>query len=97
MIKYLLWKCLHNKLTSRCYIDHIGINIDPTCPVCKNDKETIEHTFTNCKQSSITRTQGVLMPLQIITLSHWPQNIKNLNNTTPSPYLTWKDLYPFVL
>lgn len=48
-IKILLWKCLHNKLPTRSYLHHIGLNIDPTYPVCKDENEYRIHIFTNCK------------------------------------------------
>lgn len=49
-MKFLLWKCRHNKLPTRSYLSYIGINIDPTCPVCKQDTESIEHIFCSAMQ-----------------------------------------------
>lgn len=48
-IKYFLWKCLHNKLPTRSYLNYIGINIDPICPTCKSENETNDHIFIRCK------------------------------------------------
>lgn len=47
-ISYFLWLCYHNKLPSRAYLHHIGLNIDEQCPVCRKGEENLTHIFQTC-------------------------------------------------
>lgn len=86
-IQILLWKCLHNKLPTRSYLNHIGLNIDPTCPVCKEENESIKHIFTNCKAVLNYWTKIGLNSSAHRNDTHWLQKVRNLNNNTFSPHL----------
>ncbi|KAH0773137.1 hypothetical protein KY290_010274 [Solanum tuberosum] len=43
--KVLLWLWAQGRLPTHAYLHHIGIDIDPLCPVCSLAHETIEHVF----------------------------------------------------
>lgn len=96
-IKFLLWKRLHNRLPTRSYLHHIGLNINPLCPVCKNEEETLKHIFTTCTVGKNYWTTLGLRFTPGIRGTQWIHSIKNLRSSTPSPYLTWEKIFPFVV
>lgn len=44
-IKIFIWKCYHNRIPTRSYLAHIGININPKCPTCKLHDEIFITSF----------------------------------------------------
>lgn len=47
-IQYHLWICYHGKLFTVAHLAHQGIQINPTCAICKAHDESIEHLFREC-------------------------------------------------
>ncbi|OWM83917.1 hypothetical protein CDL15_Pgr004348 [Punica granatum] len=42
-IQHLIWLCCHEKLATRAHLAAIGIPVDPSCPICHCQEETIQH------------------------------------------------------
>lgn len=97
-MKFLLWKCYHNRLPSRSYLHHRGINVDKLCTVCRQQEEDIPHIFIHC-----TIAQKLWQSLNIST--NWPNckdnlrvdKLKNSNPSIPSTMLTWSQLFPYAI
>jgi len=51
-IKIFLWQLCHNALPVRGTLLQRGINIDPSCPLCLSNIESIEHLFKDCLVAS---------------------------------------------
>lgn len=96
-IKYFLWQCLHNRLPYREYLQHIGINIDCTCPMCHKEVKSIVHIFIRCPLvQPLWRKLGIeSLPLTFTT--HWLIYIKNLNPKLESQFISWTNLFPFLI
>jgi len=47
-IQFFLWKCSHNSIgVNECLVAR-GVNIDPTCPLCKKEPKSILHVLRDC-------------------------------------------------
>lgn len=47
-IQFFLWKCAHNIIgVNDCLIAR-SVNIDPFCPLCRKEPETIMHALQDC-------------------------------------------------
>lgn len=78
-MKFLLWKYLHNKLPTRVYLNHIGINIDPICSLCKQDRENISHIFIHCIAVKDFWAQLGINMSGCNPTNHWLINLRDLN------------------
>lgn len=38
-IKFFFWKCMYNHIPCRAYLSHIGMNINKTCTIYRNNEE----------------------------------------------------------
>ena len=47
-LKIFLWQLYQNALPSRDTLLRRGLNIDPSCPPCQNDIESLDHIFFEC-------------------------------------------------
>lgn len=47
-IQFLLWKCAHNSIGVNDCLVARGVNIDPFCPLCRKELETIMHALRDC-------------------------------------------------
>lgn len=47
-IQFFLWKCFHNSIGVNVCLNARGINLDPLCPRCKKEPETIIHMLHDC-------------------------------------------------
>lgn len=47
-IKDLLWRAANNCVPTKTQLRSRHVNIDATCPMCKNQRETIPHCFVEC-------------------------------------------------
>jgi len=47
-IKVFLWQLYHNALPIRRTLLRRGCNIDPLCPLCEDEVESIDHLFKGC-------------------------------------------------
>lgn len=45
--------CSHNRLPTKRYLHHIGMNIDTICSICKGAEEIITHIFFECPIAQI--------------------------------------------
>ena len=50
-IQFFLWKCFHNSIGVNVCLNARGINLDPLCPRCKKEPETIIHMLRDCTES----------------------------------------------
>lgn len=100
-IKFFLWKYLHNKLPTRAYLNYIGINIDPTCPMCKTSTENLEHIFITCPIVNEAWERLRLDKYNSIdsknTKNHWLTTLRDLQPPLLPNLLNWPDLFPFVV
>ena len=49
-IQFFLWKCAHNSIgVNECLVGR-GMNIDPLCPLCRKEPESIIHALRNCEK-----------------------------------------------
>lgn len=47
-IKLFLWLLSHKNLLVRAHLSNIGLAINPDCPSCRVQDETLDHLFVNC-------------------------------------------------
>ena len=50
-IQIFLWQLFHNALPVRDTLFHRGLPLDPLCPLCLQEVESIEHLFVHCPLS----------------------------------------------
>ena len=55
-LKIFCWCLLLNRLPTRARLSNWGIGINPTCPLCRNAQETVDHIFTVCSFSLLVWT-----------------------------------------
>lgn len=48
-----MWRLAKNILPTRHNLQKKGISLDPLCPLCHSDVETVEHLFMNCNLSKL--------------------------------------------
>ncbi|KAL6566692.1 hypothetical protein OROMI_015096 [Orobanche minor] len=51
-IKVFLWKCAKNILPVKANLTKRGVNVDPICPRCGENEETVQHALRDCPWSS---------------------------------------------
>lgn len=47
-IQFFLWKCSHNSIGVNECLAARGVNVDPSCPLCKKEPESILHALRDC-------------------------------------------------
>lgn len=96
-IKIFIWQCLYDRLTCRAYLAHIGINIDPICPICKKEEEFIPHIFFYCNTTrqlwDSMRWSNFYEPLG----RRWLIQVRNFDQNLGEEIISWKFFYPFSL
>lgn len=96
-LKFLLWKCFHDRLPTRSFLHHIGINIDPICSFCKIHRETSKHIFLECMA---VKQLWFLLGIDTGSWNNansWLTSIRDQNVTLKSGIISWKDMFPFVI
>lgn len=97
-IKHYLYKCMHNKLPTRSYLNHISMQIDSICTLCHQENESIIHIFLHWPYALHFWNDIGLNTNLLDTLNmHW-MNV--LRETTPPNLLyslSWDDFLPFAL
>lgn len=48
-IQSFVWRCYHNGIGTRMCLARRGIQIDPMCPLCQFEPESIIHTLRDCE------------------------------------------------
>lgn len=48
-IQFCLWLCMHNSLPTSEVLGSRGLNLNPTCPLCLKETESIDHLIRRCK------------------------------------------------
>ena len=65
-IKVFLWQLCHKAIPVRGLLLRKGLQIDPICPICLDDLESMEHLFNQCclinKVWKIAENHGWLPP-----------------------------------
>lgn len=56
-IQFFVWKYFHNSIGVKVCLVSRGINLDPLCPQCREEPETIIHMFWDCWRSKETWKQ----------------------------------------
>ncbi|OMO83333.1 reverse transcriptase [Corchorus olitorius] len=51
-IQHFIWILRHQRLVTRCYLKHIGVSPDDSCPLCNQLPETLDHLFRSCNAAS---------------------------------------------
>ena len=100
-IKTFLWRCAHNSIGVKVYLERRGITQDIVCPICQGGSETILHALRDCNQLKCVWNQ-----LGISSSNHdfWRSDlqswlsfngrmISNLCATQPP----WKVVFPIAL
>ena len=49
-IQLFLWKCTHNSIGVKDCLAARGVTIDPLCPLCRKEPESIVHALRNCEK-----------------------------------------------
>lgn len=49
-IQFFLWKCYHNSVEVRECLRSRGMDINPSCPLCHCEQESISHSLRGCHQ-----------------------------------------------
>ena len=49
-IQFFLWKCTHNSIGVNDCLAARGVTIDPLCPLCRKEPESIVHALRNCEK-----------------------------------------------
>lgn len=57
-LNIFLWQCLHDFLPKKLYLSHIGIAVEATCKIRKQEEESSSHIFLQCP---IDLTFGILL------------------------------------
>ena len=52
-LSLFIWKVLHRIITGKDALIRRKINIDPSCPRCQHQGESIEHLFFQCIHSKV--------------------------------------------
>lgn len=50
-IQFFLWKCIHNSIGVTDCLAARGVILDPLCPLCHKEPETIIHALPNCEKA----------------------------------------------
>ena len=56
-IQFFVWKCFYNSIGVKVCLASRGINLDPLCPQCREESETIIHMLRDCWKSKETWKQ----------------------------------------
>ncbi|XP_075669750.1 uncharacterized protein LOC142639464 [Castanea sativa] len=48
-IQFFLWLCMHNSLPIREVLGSRGLNLNPTCPLCLKETESLGHLLRTCE------------------------------------------------
>lgn len=92
-----MWKCYHSRLPTRDYLGKIGINIDTTCPICKDRSECLLHIFWECKvEKYFWESIGIFFS-NPMPHEHWVDFLRKKTPHIPTSYMTWEDVFPFTL
>ena len=77
-IKVFLWQLCHNVLPVKGILARRGCNVDPQCPLCATEIESIHHLFWDCHATKRVWDLAVQ--------HHWilPHLLGHLNNEWPS-------------
>ena len=74
-IKIFLWQLCHNALPIRGALFRRGCNVDPQCPLCSNDIETIEHLLWVCPSTNavwnLAAQHNWIPQLQFNCITEW--------------------------
>jgi len=80
-IKIFLWQICHNALPVRGSLLYRGCNVDPVCPLCYHELETIEHLFWDCPGVAEVWTLAAqhqwIPQIQINRLRDWSHFLSN--------------------
>ena len=52
-VKHLVWRAITNSLPTRQKLAERGLQIDPQCPRCGEERESVEHLMLKCGESSL--------------------------------------------
>ncbi|KAH0641835.1 hypothetical protein KY290_033455 [Solanum tuberosum] len=86
------------RLPTQAYLHHIGIDTNPSCPICHLTHETITYIFFDCH---IARNFQLDLGVNISQVSfqqdHGILTLKDLNPSHDQSSYQWIDLMPFAL
>lgn len=76
-VSSFLWLCHHNNVPVRQVIAARGINCNTTCPLCKNQEESILHMLRDCPFAvTFWRSIKILQPLSNLGYLDLPERLK---------------------
>lgn len=67
-VRHFIWKCMHNAIAVMDNLNRKGIDINPLCPRCHKERETVEHIFFRCKE---TKVVWQLSPIIFGSVGEW--------------------------
>ena len=103
-LKVFLWQICHDALATRTNLLKRGLNLDPICPLCHSELESISHLFTQCFitkgtwdlayqykwiQSNIAEV-GILSIFDFLTFTRTPTNSNQSDRSISLLWSIWK-------
>ena len=100
-VSSFLWLCHHNNVPVRQVIAARGINCNTTCPLCKNQEESILHLLKDCP-FAVTFWRSIKIPQPLSNLGYLdlPDRLKQkylCNSQFQANRLPWNTQFLFVV
>jgi len=51
--QFFLWQVSHNSVPTRSILNNRGIHVDPSCPICDLEPETLVHCLFTCNHAKV--------------------------------------------
>lgn len=84
-VKHFIWRICHDRLPVTSILRKRGLEVDDTCKVCGEGKETVNHLFFHCLKANIiwklAPVRWEISEQQALSFKQWWSSLENAENS----------------